>query len=98
MQTDYVLRPRNLLSSLHQKTYFKAANLLALDCGCMNLESKIYNQQFSNITRNLKLKEFNEQQVRERELEKKLVSKSPSMIGDPKVPKVGFQVSVVDEI
>lgn len=52
-QTDYVLPPRKVMSSMHKKTYFTSANAMKHGLHAMKVRTKLLNEDFIEMASNL---------------------------------------------
>ena len=53
-QTNYLIQPRDVLQSLHNKTHYKAMENVAQEHGNMKLTGKKFNNEFIEIQESLK--------------------------------------------
>jgi len=65
MQTSYVVPPRRIMSTMHEKTYFTATHGLKMAVNSMKIKTKEFNEDFVDMANNLaKMQKVNERRTR----------------------------------
>lgn len=52
-QTNYILPPRKVMSTLHRKTHFAGAKAIKLGINSMKIRTKMFNENFIDVANNL---------------------------------------------
>jgi len=52
-QTNYVVPPKGILSSLHKKTHYKGATDVRLGVNSMKIKTKLFNEDFIAVAQSL---------------------------------------------